>query len=330
MPLDDLLDNSDFRAGLAAGAVALLVTVVAALIARRIGRSDPGPLPIAGIVLVAAALVAVGRASESVTVGGRLVAGLVLLAIGPLLATLRPSRVTQVLALVPGAVLVASAAGLENDVGWVPAGVFVAIILGGLLVADFDRVNSRSGLGPVLVAVSTLAMYTSLPDTEEIAAVLGAALPLALLGMPRVVASLGRAGACSTIGLLMWVAAVDGRARPGSVVGAMACLGVLVVEPLVRRVAPARWRARPPSAMSLRAILMVLLQFGVVAATSRVAGLETSAFAAGALSAIALTLAAVALAILLRPWGPGDDPPAPPTAPGRRGRAHPTTPTTPD
>lgn len=298
MAFDDLVHESGFQIALCVGALALIVVVVVALSTRRSRRRRTDPLPVAGIALVVAALIGLGGGGD-VDVSGRLVAGLVVLAVGTYLASRRLSWLTATLATIPGAALVAWAAELENHRSWVPPLVFIATAIGGVLVADFDRANARAGLGPVLLAVTALAMYTTLPDTEEVAAVVGAALPFVLLGAPRPLASLGGPGATSVVGLLVWIAAVDGRGRAGSVVGAIACLGVMLVEPLVRRALPLRLRSSPPAALSPRAILVVALHVGLVAVAARVAGRRISAVAAAEVAVPALVAAAVGLAIVL-------------------------------
>src|SRR5436190_7902708 len=276
MHLDELLHDSGFRTGLAAGVVAVFVIFAIVFVSNRAGRRSADPLPVAGIALVIAALIGIANARGGVQPNDQLVVGLVLLTLGPLVATLVRSRLFTILSMLPGAALVAWASSLDNTVEWIPPIVFLVTVAGAVLVGDFDRANARAGLGPVLMAVTAFSAYTALPDTEQIVALAGAALAIALLGAPLPVASLGRPGAASTVGLFVWIAAVGGRARPGSFVGAIACLGVMVVEPVVRRVVPRAWSVRPRAPLSVRAIVIVALDLALVAGTSRVAGLETS------------------------------------------------------
>jgi hypothetical protein len=311
MVLTDLVDDAQFRAGLAVGVIALVVVLALALWAQRHDRSDRphvpgrrhGLLPAAGLAVVAASVVGLDRPGSLLS--GRLVAGLAFLVVGPFLTmlALAPHRAAARLAAVsaiPGAVLVARAAALENGIWWIPMLVVVSTVVGGALVADFDRANARAGLGPTLFAVATLAMYTTLPDTEQAAVLVGVALPLALLGWPVAHAAFGP-GAYSTVGLVAWVAAVGGRGRPGAVIGAVACLGLMLTEPLVRRA----WRGRarsPARPVSSRATLVILLQVLTVIGTARVAGLETSAGRAVAISSCVLAASALGLAAMLAPW----------------------------
>lgn len=320
MPLDELLHNSGFRTGLVAAAVALPVVVAIVFVSIRAGRRSADPLPVAGIALVIAALIGLANARGGVPPNDQLVVGLVLLTLGPLVATFARSRLFTILSTLPGAALVAWAASLDNNVEWIAPIVFLVTVACAALVADFDRANARAGLGPVLMAVTALAAYTALPDTEQIAALAGAALPIALLGAPLPVASLGGPGAASTVGLFVWIAAVGGRARPGSFVGAIACLGVMVLEPVVRRIVPRGRSVRPRAPLSVRAMLVVALDIALVAGTSRIAGLETSALAAAALSALLLAPAAIVLAFVLVPWGRDQSAPWPTSGASRSRR----------
>jgi hypothetical protein len=101
----------------------------------------------------------------------------------------------------------------------------VATVVGGALVADCDRSWGRRGLTPVLLAVTVLGIYGTTPDTEHARVLAGVALPIALLGWPRPLASLGAAGSSVATALVSWTAVVDGLGRPGAVAGAIAGLG---------------------------------------------------------------------------------------------------------
>lgn len=178
---------------------------------------------------------------------------------------------------------------------------WIALLAGvaGLLLADFDRRWRRQGLAVPLLAVSAAGIYLTVPDVEAAVVVLGAALPLLLLGWPvpfwrgHPPPSLGLPGALATAGLLVWTVASGGAGRPGSVVGGLGCLGVLAVEPLARLVDR---RRRGP----LRGERATWIAFGaqllLVGVASRVVGRADTV--AAALPPAALTLAA-ALAVAL-------------------------------
>lgn len=276
-----------------------MIHVTGALIRRaRRGARRRVAVPLAGVAIVAASLVALDRAGL-VELRSRLGAGLALLVVGPFLAPLvlwrpRAAWLLATAAAVPGAVVVADVAAAESDLGWVRALVFTATVAGGALVAAFDHGQRRAALGPTLLAGTVLGMYATLPDTEQITVVVGAALPLAFLGWPFVLGVLGP-GAYATVGLLAWVATVGGHGRPGSIVGALAGLGLLLVEPVVRP----WWRGRAASPpRPVHSVGLIALQAGVVTVTSRIAGLETAAGTAAAISGLVLLAAGCTLAVL--------------------------------
>jgi hypothetical protein len=136
--------------------------------------------------------------------------------------------------------------------------VLASAVVGATLLSDFDSRWCRRGLGPVLLAVSMLGIYATVPDTEQALVLLGLALPLALTFWPWPVASLGVAGSLATTGLVVWTISAGGAGRTSSIIGGLACLGVLVLEPITRglradrrsalELVPLRlwWVVRPP------------------------------------------------------------------------------------
>jgi len=298
MLLEDLVNDSGFRDGLRAGVVGLVVVGGLALALRR--PRDLSPIGLAGVAVVLATLFGLERL-DALADDEQLLIGLVALAAGALLTTrFRWPLGVGMLAAVPGAALVASTSDVANiDIYWVRALTFVTTAAGAALVADFDRENARAGLAPVLLVVTALGMYTTVPDTEQAAVLVGATLPLALLGWPKPLASLGAPGAAATVGLFVWTASVGGRGRPGAIVGAMACLGVMLLEPLVRRAFRRRPAPAPTGPLSSGMVVMAALHVALVLCVSLAAGREVSARAAAAISVVAFAAAAAALAVIL-------------------------------
>lgn len=300
MSVDDvrrIFDDPGFVMGLFVGALAMAVGAL--FIAALPRSSEDSVVPLAGLLLVGAAALAL---RDQFGLAGDLAVGLALLALAGISAGLAGrtrlnSVAVHTVAALPGAWLISGAADLDGDVSRVLFG--AAIAVGSALTAAADHSYRRSALGPVLVLASLAGVYATVPDTERALVALGAALPLAVLGWPIALASLGRAGASATVGLLAWVAATDGSARPGSVVGAIACLGILLVEPtagaLVRREppdpfgdgtavdrSPAKWRAAAP---------VLLAHVALVAVASRVAGLRNDALESALIAGLALVSA---------------------------------------
>jgi hypothetical protein len=109
-------------------------------------------------------------------------------------------------------------------------------------LAAFDRRWRHLGLLPPLLAVTAAGIWACVPDVEGPLVLLGASLLLPLLGWPSPLAArwpglaaFGTAGSVAMAAVLVWVVATGGVGRPGSVVGGLACLGLLAVEPAVRR-----------------------------------------------------------------------------------------------
>jgi len=101
-------------------------------------------------------------------------------------------------------------------------------------VTSFDGHFADRGYGPVLLASSISGVFVTLPDTEEILVMLGVATVVTLLAWPRALGSLGTVGIYLLLGMLAWVIANGGRVRESAVIGATACLGLLMVDPMVR------------------------------------------------------------------------------------------------
>jgi hypothetical protein len=147
--------------------------------------------------------------------------------------------------------------------------------------------------------VSICGMYATIPETSEILAVLVVAVPIALVGAPLSLARLGAAGSGAVIALLAAVVAEGGQTRSASIVGGLACTGVLALEPVARRLVPLAppwpddWRSRPVLALAALQVVVVLVM-------SRVAGLRDDLEGALAVSAVAGGLALVALVLGLR------------------------------
>jgi hypothetical protein len=212
-----------------------------------------------------------------------LLRALLLLSVGGLLEDVRRPRVRparMVLALgaaALGAWALAWHAGIQN-VYWVRVATMGATLGGGAALAAFDRRWRRRGYALVLLAITLVGLFYTVPDTGDAVVLLGVALPVAALGWPWVVARLGAGGSFAIAGLLAWVAARGGYGRQSAIIGGIACLGLLAVEPLIRGF---RRRAWSPLELVPRGWRFVPLVAGVhlafVYVASRVAGLEATA-----------------------------------------------------
>jgi hypothetical protein len=268
------------------------------------------PVPVAGVLLAAAALAALNGVKRGIP--STLVVGVAVVVAGGAVVVRRGPPVVRVGAHVLRLVVVTAGAAIvagRTDIPgqqWVRLAVAATIVIAGIASADADQRAARLGLGlgPVLVMVTAAGMFATTPDTEYALAFLGAASVVAVAGWPFALASLGPAGAPAVVAVGAWVAAVDGRGRPGAVVGALACWGLLVAEPVGRAIAVRRHglieqlaRIRP---RVLVTPAVALLHLGLVYVCSRVGGLREGRDEAAAIAAAVLVPAALAVALVAR------------------------------
>jgi hypothetical protein len=215
------------------------------------------------------------------------VAGLLVLAVVGMLAHRRRwAPPVMGVASLPGAYVLATHAGLPPAT-WLRVSVLLVTVVGGALLADFDA--RRSAVTPTLFAITCAGIYVIVPDTQWALALLGAAIGAALMGWPLGRASVGPGGPLMC-GVLAWVVIADGYPRPGAVVAALACVGVMAAEPVARAIRPARWP---------RAITLGLLpaQVGAVAVLHTAGHRHKAAPVVAEAMALILVLA-VSLALL--------------------------------
>lgn len=233
-----LTEASQFRTGLVCGLVAIAVVFVVAA-ARMFG---PRPA-ITGVAFSTAALAVLqgwGPWKPAHELPGNALIGLAVLGVGGIgVQVLRPGRnlATSAGLFVPGGVLLALSFPDRTPL-WAAVAAAVAVVAGSALGAELDHYHRRRSLGPVLLLVTVVGIYLTVPDTEGARALVGAAIPLLLVVLPRPAATLGAAGLGTSLGILAWITVVEGAPRPGSIVGGLGCFGLFLVEPLARRVVP--------------------------------------------------------------------------------------------
>jgi hypothetical protein len=288
--------------------LATLALVVAAFLTR--GRAGPWSDPddperyrvaVPGLLVTAAALGAVGRTWP---VTASTVLGLAGVTVPAVWLTQRARGGAAWLAglgvTVPPAYLLAADA---SSTAWV-RGLLVAWLVAGVpAVSRTDVEYGPVGLTPVLYAVAAAGVFAAVPDTEQAAALLGASVPLAVRGWPLGRARLGPPGAGAAAALLLWVAAVGGRGREPSIVGAVGCLGLLLTLPAGRWLAGRTGRLRAARRPRRHVLTLVLVHLLVVAVSSRVAGVSPDLDVALVVTA-ATVLVALAASVLLATRSP--------------------------
>jgi hypothetical protein len=267
--LIDLTTRDEFRDGLLMGGVGAATILLTGLVWK--GR----PLPIWGITAVAAVWLAIWT-----TIGWLpdLAFGWVILAAaGWLWDRSKPGAGLLVLI---GAAVIAWRGGLP-DILWIRFGSVAAIFIIGIALMRFQRTDGLGHLTVPLLAITSVGIWATVPDTEEARVLLGVLVLMGLVAWPWRLASVGAAGAFALAGLLVWIAAVGGAAREGSIIGAWASTGLIL------------WATVPRLAARLRPIGAVLVHVVLVLVSARVAGLNESAPVA---ALIALPVAAVFIA----------------------------------
>jgi hypothetical protein len=153
--------------------------------------------------------------------------GLVVLAAGGAITDGAPFT-SRLRATAPGAGLVALAVS-DAPVGWLRLAAFISTMEAALALSDFSVRYSAVG---VLLPVTVLGVYLATPDTELSLALLGASGAAGLAVLLRCATHLAPPSAFAFAGTVVWAVATDARGRPASFAPALACLGMLVAEPL--------------------------------------------------------------------------------------------------
>ncbi|MEX0796157.1 MAG: hypothetical protein WEB67_13970 [Acidimicrobiia bacterium] len=231
--LTDLLTRTDFHTGLITGLVALcLLSALVKFGAARIAAW--------GVALTLAGLVGI-----HLHIGRRLslILALIILGVGGWMldrvASHPDRRILKFLAWVVilfGAVLFSTRSGLPG-IAWVRISAPLVLVLAAVALREWGEAERREYLGPMFF-LSAFGIWTAVPDTESARILLGAAIPMALGTLRPIGTRIYGPGAFALTGLAIWVVARGGEARPASIIGGWACLGILVALPLLLRVRP--------------------------------------------------------------------------------------------
>jgi hypothetical protein len=260
-----LLDTDFFQTGLRFGVAALALALILSLIMRRSGR----PTPVGGILIGVASLASLVALDEDVSVE-MLAFGLIL--VGAFAARILRSRDwIAPLAVLPGAIWLAIGTTV-TDYLWIRIIIVLLVPLGGFLINDFEKRYERMGLGVVFYALACLGVFVAVPDTEWARVLIAVAVPITFAAWPRVGISIGSEGAYLAVALLIIVTAHGGGERPASMVGSIASLGLLLIEPLAIYLSPSVVGLTTSMRQNWAgAVVASLPQFAVVALCSRVA-----------------------------------------------------------
>lgn len=285
----DLLTRTDFLVGGFIGMAGLVVIFFA--------RSDTTSVLEWALTLAAAGFIAVSLAVGS---SFSLMASLATLALGGWMA--RPPSGTARAPFGWALVAIGSVAlvwrGGFPEIGWLLAIAVVAIVTIGSTLAAWSTRLPQELVGAML-AMTAFGIWVTVPETEAARALLGASIPMALATLrPFGGARFGYAGAFALAGLLVWVVATGGEARPASVVGGWACIGALAILPL--------YKPAPVWFVGRKRTMTLLLHGLLVLISSRVIGLWESGGVA--LMAIAIVGVVIYFSLALLPWIKAEEP----------------------
>jgi len=229
--LAELFTHPGFLGGLLAGSVALITLFLVSRILK-----SPVPGWALALVIGAVTVLMLGHNLEWAFVLG---IGLVAVAgaILDLAALVKPREWQKVALALAWVLVLPPAAGLAwlaglPGIDWVTLAAPVVMLGAGAAIRQYRGSPFDRLLGPML-ALSILGIWATVPETDMIRVILGTAIVMALATLPPINARPISAGAFSLAGLLVWLTAYGGAARPGSIIAGWACLGVLVMIPLL-------------------------------------------------------------------------------------------------
>lgn len=262
----DLFTRPDFQIGLACG-IAASVILASSLTVRGLSSRAAGPISV--FIFLAVIFLDLGqRLSLAVGVGAVAFAGFLW----------HRSRIIALIVAVLGASIVMYRSGIsDNAEVWVrPLGVAVILAVGWCLIRYEEAGNRPHSV--LLLAITLFGIWATVPETR---------IPRLLLGgwsglLPGLlVASLPKLGwwAPAVAAPIVWMTAMAGNSRPGSIVGGWASLGILLLRPV-------------PSTKPWQAYVV---HAGLVLFTARVAGFRDSPIEAALLSVAGLAAAAAFL-----------------------------------
>lgn len=222
--LVDLLGRLEFITGIVAGFVAL--ALLAAVIPKGPRRSWGLAV---GLSTLATIHIVIGRRLGLVT-------GVLLVAFGGWLVAEAARSESTKRSLVGWILIVAGAtlAATRGDISevWIEVGGVLAIIVAGSVMGRWVSLNQQL-VGPLFL-ITAFGIWSTVPETNAARGLLGVAIPLAVATLKPIGARMTAGDAYAVAAVVVWIGAVGGSARPASVIGAWASLGLLVLLPLVR------------------------------------------------------------------------------------------------
>jgi hypothetical protein len=277
-----LLERDGVSTSLLVGAL-LAASLAVAWKARRRTVRLGGVAVCIGTFITSVSTFGFGDAAERLLIGLPLLAGA-----GHLARAARWRYATRALVAVPGAAVIGIGVASETR-GWLAPVLVLFTVLAAASLTDPHSPAAIDSIGLTLLAITFAGIYVTVPDTEDAALVLAVAAPFVAIAWPVGAAEIGSGGAAACAGIIAWLAGTGGYGRSGSVLGALACIGLLGAIPLLttrQRRQPAGHHDLPVPAQ----VMLIAIHLAIVFVASRVAGLETSAVTSGLIALVALTV----------------------------------------
>lgn len=275
----ELLSRPEFLAGAGWGAVAAVLLLIAS---RWV---DPAPMW--GPAVAAAAFLPFAGVEDF---GWNLPLGLVLVVGGGLVLTV--ARTLGRTFVFAGTLILVTDPLFPDDL-WIRAGTLAFVLAGGWAIGWVDNAAGHTGLPALMFAVSVFGVWAGVPDTEFASILMGVILLTVFMAWPRTRAQIGSGGGYALTFMLAIAIVLGGAARPPSIVGGWAVLGLFWVVPWVAiRLAQRRW-----AVFAVHVVVMVV--------TARIAGLNPQVMWAVVIAGIALVIGAV-LVMLIERWRPDE------------------------
>ena len=257
----DLFTRPDFQIGLVYGVIGSVI-MLGSLTVKDLPSRLAGPISVC--LLLIAVFVGLGqRLSLAVGTVAMVIAGFLW----------HRSRTIAVMVAVLGGSLVMYRSISEPAALWIRPLGLAALLLIGWRLMRYEEADS-SPRSALLLALTLFAIWANVPETKIPRLLLGGwmgLLPgLAAVGWPKL--GWWASGLATPI---VWMTAVSGAARPGSIIGGWASMGILLLRP----------------SPSIKPWQAVLVHAGLIALTARVAGFRESPLEAGAISLAGFVIA---------------------------------------
>lgn len=215
----------DFQTGVLAGSLALVFL----LVGRRLGLRMDWGIAVAGATLAGFQLRMDQRLSTTLGVALVGCGGWWLSRIG---GRRKAHLLFAWIVLMVGAAIVAFRSALPEN-GWIPIAVPVVMLFLGYWMGNWEAPDVEPWLGPMFL-VTAFGIWATVPQTASARILLGTSVPIALATTWSKGARISPAGGFALSAVVTWIAAAGGERRPGSIVGAWACVGLLVLVPMVK------------------------------------------------------------------------------------------------